>query len=301
MAVEQLVSLLQVISTILYYELLYFQIPSQFIYEVEGLFTEAERQISAVDSDDESTELSEDSLISRLESTLVIIEESIHMTAGTNFHTELQLLNTMRQKAARFIRFIQYGCNDCTIPAIGVGSTFVRSGRVGRPSLVLNIEHIEFLRSSGYTWEEVASALRVSRSTIWRRLRELDIKIEKYTDISDSCLDDLVRTNQRQHPNVGQVMLQGFLKQQGVCVQRYRIRESIFRIDPLRRSLRWHEAVTRRTYSVQGANSLWHIDGHHSLIRWRFIVHGGIDGYSRLAVYLTCNTNNEAGTVYNDF
>jgi len=29
----------------------------------------------------------------------------------------------------------------------------------------------------------------------------------------------------------------------------------------------------------------WHMDGHHSLIRWR--IHGCIDGYSRLVLYHT--------------
>ena len=33
-------------------------------------------------------------------------------------------------------------------------------------------------------------------------------------------------------------------------------------------------------------NSLWHIDGHHSLIRWHVVVHGGIDGFSRMITYL---------------
>ena len=42
-------------------------------------------------------------------------------------------------------------------------------------------------------------------------------------------------------------------------------------------------------------------DGHHKLIRWRFITHGGIDGYSRLIVYLQCTTNNRASTVYSVF
>ena len=41
-----------------------------------------------------------------------------------------------------------------------------------------------------------------------------------------------------------------------------------------------------RCYHVCMPNSLWHIDGHHKLIRWRIIVHGGIDGYSRLPMYL---------------
>ena len=37
----------------------------------------------------------------------------------------------------------------------------------------------------------------------------------------------------------------------------------------------------RRQYSVSGPNALWHIDGYHKLIRWRTVVHGGIDGFSR--------------------
>ena len=72
----------------------------------------------------------------------------------------------------------------------------------------------------------------------------------------------------------------------------------------------------RRPYSVAGPNSLWHlgeylhfqkkyllvyIDGHHKLIRWRFVTHGGIDGYSRLIVFLKCSTNNRASTVYEQF
>ena len=38
-----------------------------------------------------------------------------------------------------------------------------------------------------------------------------------------------------------------------------------------------------------------------SYFRWRFIVHGGIDGYSRAIVYLKCSTNNESRTVLDLF
>ena len=48
-------------------------------------------------------------------------------------------------------------------------------------------------------------------------------------------------------------------------------------------------------------NSLWHNDDHLKLIRWRVIVHGGIDGYSRLPVYLKASTNNRADTVLQCF
>ena len=34
-----------------------------------------------------------------------------------------------------------------------------------------------------------------------------------------------------------------------------------------------------------------------NLYRWRFVIHGGIDGFSRMIVFLQCNTNNRALTV----
>ena len=55
--------------------------------------------------------------------------------------------------------------------------------------------------------------------------------------------------------------------------------------------------ISRRAYSVPGPNSLWHIDGHHSLVRWGFVIHGAIDGFSRLITFLQCLTNNRSETV----
>ena len=38
-------------------------------------------------------------------------------------------------------------------------------------------------------------------------------------------------------------------------------------------------------------------DGNLKLIRWRLVIHGGVDGYFRLIVYLVCADNNRASTV----
>ena len=73
-------------------------------------------------------------------------------------------------------------------------------------------------------------------------------------------------------------------------------RDSLTRVDPLNHLMRC-QLIVRRVYRVPGANSLWHIDGNHKLIKWRFIIHGGIDGFSRLIVYLHCSTNNRSATV----
>ena len=42
-------------------------------------------------------------------------------------------------------------------------------------------------------------------------------------------------------------------------------------------------------------------DGHHKLVRWNLITHAGIDGYSRMIVFLHCSNNNKASTVYDHF
>ena len=44
-----------------------------------------------------------------------------------------------------------------------------------------------------------------------------------------------------------------------------------------------------------------HIDSHQKLIRWKLIIHGCIDGYSRLVIYLHCCNNNKAETVKAQF
>ncbi len=47
---------------------------------------------------------------------------------------------------------------------------------------------------------------------------------------------------------------------------------------------------------------MYHIaDGHHKPVRWRLVTHAGIDGHSRLIVFLKCSGNNRASTVYELF
>ena len=113
-------------------------------------------------------------------------------------------------------------------------------------------------------------------------------------------LDQIILEIKNIHPNDGERMIIGHLAQRGKIIQRARIRASIHRIDPVNTAIRRSVAL-RRTYHVDGPNSVWHIDGHHKLIRWRFVTHGGIDGYSRTITYLRCSNNNTAETVKYSF
>lgn len=92
-------------------------------------------------------------------------------------------------------------------------------------------------------------------------------------------------------------MVLGHLRSQGLHIQRERVRKCLARIDPHNVMIRWAITVSRRAYSVAGPNSLWHLDGHHSLVTWGFVIHGAIDGFSRLVTFLHCSTNNRSSTV----
>ena len=75
--------------------------------------------------------------------------------------------------------------------------------------------------------------------------------------ITDAQVDDLVRSALQESPNSGKRMIMGFLRGKGVHVQRWRIRQSIWRIDPVNRALRRRTITQRRVYSVPTPNSLW--------------------------------------------
>lgn len=238
-----------------------------------------------------------DYFVTRLEAVMTNLEE-VMACVGTEVRLDL-LLNRTREYLHRF----QAYSNVSTQPVEGISAPSAsRQGNLrGRPFLHVNIDMVELLRGVGYTWQEVANAIGVSRTTLWRRLVEENVTLSPYADISDHDLDEIIVRIHRSFPNSGLVMIQGHLLSEGVHVQRQRVREAVARCDPIRRKVRWHQVLSRRTYFVPRPNSLWHIDGHHSLIRWRFVIHGAIDGYSRLIVYLQCNTNNKAQTVFNLF
>lgn len=173
---------------------------------------------------------------------------------------------------------------------------------VGRPQILLSGEQIECLRNIGFTWNTISVMLCVSRTTLWRRCQELGLNCSTtYSDITDRELDSIMRDLITSYPNSGLIILRGHLKRMGIQVQRERARQSMIRVDPINVCMRRMKVIQRRSYNVPGPNALWHIDGHHSLIRWRLVIHGGIDGFSRLITYLHCSSNNRANTVFDLF
>ena len=171
----------------------------------------------------------------------------------------------------------------------------------GRPTVKVSKEDIISLRSLNYTWTKVARMLGISCPTLYRRLDEYNIQKCDYSDVSSGELDEVVKTIKSNFPNDGEVMLRGHMLCMGVKVPRSSLRESIHRVDHENTVRRSHRVINRRIYSAAHPNAVWHIDGMHKLIRWRFVVHAGVDGFSRLIVYINGADNNRAQTVLKEF
>lgn len=122
---------------------------------------------------------------------------------------------------------------------------------------------------------------------------------QRYTEIGDEELSTIIKNIKDQPPYSGGSLLIGHLRSNNIFVQHKRILTILRALDPTNSDLRWGLMTNRKTYSVPGPNALRHIDGHHKLIRWKMVTHGGKDGFSRLIVYIKCSDNNLAETVQN--
>ena len=167
---------------------------------------------------------------------------------------------------------------------VGAGSSVYSCGP-GKP-LFINMEQVHYLFHNGFKLGEIADMFLVHRTTLWRRLKSENILFQRFSTISDAELVIVMKDITFYHPHTGVNMMIGHLKSRGLSVQHRRVRKLLREMDPSSSVVRWGLTAVRRKYSVPGPNSLWHIDGHHALIGWKIVTLGGIDGFSRLIVYL---------------
>ena len=79
------------------------------------------------------------------------------------------------------------------------------------------------------------------------------------------------------------------------------MRSSLLRVDPEGVAERRRTHLRHRVYDNPGPNYVWHIDGNHKLVRWGFLIHVAVDGFSRLATFAEASNNNLSTTVFGHF
>lgn len=207
--------------------------------------------------------------------------------------------------------------------------TLVFSGARGRPRKDIDPEFLYWAYGRTST-QRIANFLGISRTTLRERLLALGLAerqlnpfdiasgdITSYTrlvsNISDEELDEQIMGVRTNNVRQGVTFTEGVLESMGLRVSRERIRQSLSRIEPGGRPFD-RVRIKRRSYSVPGPNAVWHHDGQHGkymtlvyhemqlhiysgLIRWGIVIHGFVDGYSRLITGMQAANNNRGETV----
>ena len=178
------------------------------------------------------------------------------------------------------------------------------SSGLGRPRVELDLAEIIEYRRDNFKWTDIAKLLvdcSVSKLKTWRKEVNFDELHEPKSKISDEILRGILVDFLAGQPARGYGSAEGHLLAMGLYVPRARIRDAVRNINPQAVRERLARPIPRREYDIVVYNYLWHIDGNHKLITWGIVIHGIIDGATRLNVSLVASNNNRADTVYQNF
>lgn len=174
-----------------------------------------------------------------------------------------------------------------------------RSGKRGRPRKNISASWLTdaVQGKRRITFTKLAELVGVHRHTLRAYLKRYNV-YHRFCQISTEDLDLLVRLYKLHKPASGLRYVVGFMRSHGLRIQRKRVRDSMRRVDGLGQVLRNHAAINRQKYSVPHSNYLWHLDGHHKLIKWGFVIHGIVDGYCHtVCAVCTCPSDPDELTI----
>lgn len=160
--------------------------------------------------------------------------------------------------------------------------TVVHTGQRGRPRKVINLDYLKeaTLDSRNIKLTELARVLQIHRNTLRAHMKKHGVE-RMYSTMSNGELDERIIQFKERRPESGVRYVMGHLRAKGYRVQYRRVQQSLRRVDRIGQVLRTRQIKRRRKYYVKRPNALWHIDGHHKLIRWGIVIHGMIDGFCR--------------------
>lgn len=88
----------------------------------------------------------------------------------------------------------------------------------GAPKYEIHQYILEDLLAEGFYVKEISSLLGVSERTIYRRMLDFDLKVQKFDVMTDNELDSHLLKLTSEYPNCGGGMLILMLKQQGISI-----------------------------------------------------------------------------------
>lgn len=160
----------------------------------------------------------------------------------------------------------------------------LKSGKRGRPRKIIDATFVREAMRPGrnISLTKLASTIGVDQKTLRKCMKENAIE-RKFAEVEDEDLDRLVKAFRERYPGTGLRYLRGFLFRNDLRIQKERVMASIKRVDPVGLLVQQQHthSIQRQVYRVARPNAVWHLDGHHKLIRWGVIIHASTDGSSR--------------------
>jgi hypothetical protein len=158
----------------------------------------------------------------------------------------------------------------------------IRTGLPGRPRKRADPKFLarSLSTQSLLSISHLARVMGISRSSVYRYMKTFKISHD-YSSITSAQLDVMLRAYRYRQPGSGRSYVMAFLRRHCLRVQRHRVIDAMHRTDGSGTTVRRRRTIIRRVYRVSRPNYLWHMDGHHKLIKFGFVIHGIIDGYCR--------------------
>ena len=98
--------------------------------------------------------------------------------------------------------------------------------------------------------------------------------------IFDAQLDEVVISIKRGHSSSGEIMIAGHLRSRGLVTQCLRLRASLHHVDAAGIKACRLKTIQQCHYDAAAPKYVWHIDGTHKLIKWKFVTDVAIAGFS---------------------
>ena len=152
------------------------------------------------------------------------------------------LFEVLEVSLAALLRNISDVLNAASCHPKGTTQLALSKSTGGRPAYNITKEMIEQLRETGMNWTSIATCLGISDQTLYRRRIEFGVE-NNFTEITNEELDRQIQETLNLTPYSGEIYVRGSLKGRGINVQRFRIRESLNRIDGIGRAVRRQYAI----------------------------------------------------------
>jgi transposase len=105
--------------------------------------------------------------------------------------------------------------------------TAMKSNECGAPQFDIPRTLLECYLDQNLTINAICKILCVSKSTIYRRMRQYGLSKMEFSDISDDHLDRQIKEITQEFPHSGEGLVKQLLLVRNIKVQRWRLRDSL--------------------------------------------------------------------------